>query len=442
MRIGVIGTGYVGLVTGTCLAEMGNDVVCQDVDVDKIALLQGGGLPIYEPGLAELVARNVRDGRLVFTTAPAQVVQGMDVVFVAVGTPPGPEGAADTSRVLAAARAIGDHVDGPLVVAVKSTVPVGTCDEVQALLDAAAAARGSGHAVEVVSNPEFLKEGKAVEDFMRPDRIVLGAPEGRGREVLGALYAPFMLNGHPVLHMSIRSAELAKYAANVMLAARISLMNELARVSEAVGADIMDVRRGVGSDKRIGMAFLYAGVGYGGSCFPKDVRAMASMARAVGAHADLLDAVDAVNERQKVVLAERIVARFGGDLDGRRVAVWGLAYKPETADVREGPALAIVARLLAAGAEVVGYDPKAMAEARRALGEPVGFSLAPGPYEAARGADCLVLVTEWRVFRGLDLARVARSMRQPILFDGRNQYDPEAMQAVGLEYHCIGRGTP
>lgn len=418
MQITVVGTGYVGLVTGTCLADMGNNVVCYDVDAEKIAALEQGTVPIYEPGLTELVRRNVRDRRLSFAADAGAAVSNAEIVVLAVGTPPDEDGSADRRQVLDAARTVASHVKAPVVIVVKSTVPVGTCDEVRDVV--------GDRASDIVSNPEFLKEGKAVEDFMRPDRIVVGASSESAFETMRQLYEPFTRNGHPILEMDLRSAEMTKYAANVMLATRISLMNELARVCDSVGADIMEVRRGIGSDRRIGMSYLYPGVGFGGSCLPKDVRALARMA----GESELLGAVERVNVAQKSVLAERVVERFGGDLSARRIALWGLAFKPQTDDVREAPALAMAVRLLDAGATVCAYDPEAMPNAKRL----VDVELADDPYAALKGADALVVATEWGVFRSPDFARIKQLLTQPIVFDGRNLFDPARMRELGFEY--------
>lgn len=440
MRVTVIGTGYVGLVTGTCLADVGNDVVCHDVDAAKIARLAAGEIPIYEPGLAEIVRRNLRDGRLRFTTDLAAAVAACEICFVAVGTPPGEDGSADKRYVAEAVAGVAGAMTGPLVLVIKSTVPVGTCRRMRDVVAEVLAERGVRHAFEVVSNPEFLKEGKAVEDFMRPDRIVVGAEGERGRAAMRAVYGPFVRNGHPILFMDLASSEMTKYAANVMLATRISLMNELAQVCEKVGADIMMVRQGIGTDQRIGMDFLYAGVGYGGSCFPKDVKALSRLAVEADCPADILDAVDRVNRHQKVVLANRVLARFGGEGRGRRFALWGLAFKANTDDIREAPALAIVKRLTEAGAEVVAYDPEAMDNARRELAGNGRVHFAASAYEALAGADALVLATEWGQFRRPDFERMKSLLAAPIVFDGRNQYEPEEMERLGFEYHCIGRG--
>jgi UDPglucose 6-dehydrogenase len=437
MRIAMIGTGYVGLVTATCFSEMGNDVRCYDIDAAKIAALNEGKIPIYEPGLQEMLARNVREGRLVFSTEITETLSQAEVCFITVGTPADAEGSADKHYVLDAAENIAHLMQAALVVVIKSTVPVGTCVKVEALFKKILAERGVSLGIDVVSNPEFLKEGKAVEDFMRPDRIVIGTHSERGYKTMEALYKPFVRNGHPIISMGLFSAEMTKYAANVMLATRISLMNEIALICERVGADIMDVRRGVGSDKRLGMAFLYAGIGYGGSCFPKDVKALSRMAVEAGCPDDLLEAVDKVNRYQKVLLANRVYERLG-DLAGKKLAIWGLAFKPQTDDMREAPSLAIIKRLLDLGASVVVYDPEATQNARRLLGADVLY--APSMYAALEQAEALLLVTEWPQFRRPDFAQVKKLLKQPLIFDGRNQYEPREMQALGFEYHCIGRG--
>jgi UDPglucose 6-dehydrogenase len=442
MRLTVIGTGYVGLVTGTGFAEIGNDVVCHDIDGAKIERLRAGELPIYEPGLAELVRRNLRDARLRFTTDLADAVAEAEVCIIAVGTPGDNDGSADRRYVLEAVASMARVMRGPLVVVIKSTVPVGTCHRLRDVISEVLRERGVTHAFDVVSNPEFLKEGKAVEDFMRPDRIVVGADAPRAREVMRQIYAPFLRNGHPLLFMDVPSAEMTKYAANVMLATRISLMNELAQLCDKVGADIMQVRQGIGTDRRIGMDFLYPGIGYGGSCFPKDVRALARLAVEADLPADILDAVDRVNRHQKLVIANRVIARFGGDVRGRRFALWGLAFKANTDDVREAPALAILKRLTDAGAEIVAFDPEAGANARRALADDPRVRLTATAYDALAGADALILATEWSQFRRPDFARVKALLKSPIVFDGRNQYEPDELQRLGLEYHCIGRVRP
>ncbi len=435
----MIGAGYVGLVTGTCFAEVGNDVLCVDVDPRKIDVLNAGGVPIHEPGLAALVKRNVDAGRLRFTTdAAAGVAHGV-LQFIAVGTPPDEDGSADMQYVIAAAREIGRRMDGWKIVVDKSTVPVGTADRVRAAIGAELAARGADIAFAVVSNPEFLKEGAAVEDFMRPDRIVIGADDERAIAAMRTIYAPFQRNRERLLVMDTRSAELTKYAANAMLATRISFMNELANLAERLGADIEMVRQGIGSDPRIGWHFLYPGAGYGGSCFPKDVKALQYTAQQFGHPLKLLAAVEAVNEAQKRVLVDKIVQRLGEDLGGRRFALWGLAFKPDTDDMREAPSRVVIDALRARGASVVAYDPVAMDEAKRLYADASGIAFAATPMAALADADALVVVTEWKEFRSPDFARVHAALRTPLVFDGRNLYDPDEVRAAGLDYFGIGR---
>ncbi|MEZ0314450.1 MAG: UDP-glucose/GDP-mannose dehydrogenase family protein [Myxococcota bacterium] len=441
MRVTVIGTGYVGLVTGTCLADMGNDVACQDIDAAKIEKLERGEIPIYEPGLAELVTQNLRGKRLAFTTDLATALAGAEIVFIAVGTPPAEDGSADLKHVLGCARDVARVLRGAAVVVVKSTVPIGTCDLVRDAMNEILRERNAGFTCEVVSNPEFLKEGSAIEDFMRPDRIVVGVAGEEGAAVMRKLYAPFVRNKHPLIVMDVRSSEMTKYASNVMLAARISMMNELAAICERLGADIMSVRDGVGSDQRLGMAFLYAGVGYGGSCFPKDVQALARIARGVGVTPDVLDAVERVNARQKLLVAERVMAHFGGQLKDKRIALWGLAFKPKTDDMREAPSLVIIDALTRAGATIHAYDPEAMPNARKLLGGNPRVTFASDAYGAAEGADALCLVTEWGAFRAPDFERIRASMRQPFIVDGRNQYEPQEMQRLGFTYVGVGRAV-
>ncbi|MGO4478585.1 UDP-glucose/GDP-mannose dehydrogenase family protein [Massilia sp. 2TAF26] len=452
MKITIIGTGYVGLVTGACLAELGNDVFCLDVDQRKIDLLNNGGIPIHEPGLEEIVARNRAAGRLHFSTDVAASVAHGQLQFIAVGTPPDEDGSADLQYVLAAARNIGRHMDGFKVIVDKSTVPVGTADRVSAAIREELAARGkSGAEFSVVSNPEFLKEGAAVEDFMRPDRIVIGlddTPAGsRAHELMKLLYAPFNRNHERTYWMDVRSAEFTKYAANAMLATRISFMNELANLADKVGADIEAVRHGIGSDPRIGHSFLYAGAGYGGSCFPKDVQAIERTARQYGQELLILSAVEAVNDRQKQVLGRKVVARFGEDLSGMRFAVWGLAFKPNTDDMREAPSRVLLAELIERGATATVYDPVAMEEARRVLAldldeeklSRIGF--AEAPMEALDGAEALLIVTEWKAFRSPDFEQIKARLKQPVIIDGRNLYEPALMTSQGIEYHGIGRSV-
>ncbi|NCA89149.1 MAG: UDP-glucose/GDP-mannose dehydrogenase family protein [Gammaproteobacteria bacterium] len=439
MDVTIFGSGYVGLVTGACLAEVGNRVLCIDIDPEKIALLNAGGVPIFEPGLEALVQRNRTAGRLNFSTDPAAGVAHGLFQFIAVGTPPDEDGSADLSHVLAVAQAIGEHMEGYRIVVDKSTVPVGTADQVATTIRQALARRGVTHELDVVSNPEFLKEGAAIEDFMRPDRIVVGTDNPRTGELLRALYAPFNRNHDRVLVMDVRSAELTKYAANALLAAKISFMNELSNIAEAVGADIEQVRVGIGSDPRIGYQFIYPGCGYGGSCFPKDVRALERTASAIGYRAELLTAIEAVNDRQKEVLFTKIRDHFQGDLRGRTFAVWGLAFKPNTDDMREASSRRLMEALWAAGARVRAYDPVAMTEARRLYGERTDLELVDDPLTALEGADGLAIVTEWNQFRGVDFATLKDRLKTPVVFDGRNLYNPQLATASGLIYYSIGR---
>ena len=435
----MIGTGYVGLVTGTCLAEVGNDVLCLDVDARKIETLNQGGVPIHEPGLAPMIARNVEAGRLQFTTDIDAAVGHATLQFIAVGTPPEEDGSADMQYVLAAARNIGARMAGFKIVVDKSTVPVGTADRVQSAIAQELGKRGVALPFAVVSNPEFLKEGAAVEDFMRPDRIVIGASDDRAIAGMRAVYAPFQRNRERLLVMDVRSAELTKYAANAMLATRISFMNELANLADDLGADIEHVRHGIGSDPRIGYDFLYPGVGYGGSCFPKDVKALQHTASKLGRPLAVLDAVERANDAQKLRLVEKIVKRLGEDLRGRTFALWGLAFKPNTDDMREAPSRAVIAALIGRGAMIVAYDPVAMPEAQRVLSGMPGISYAHSPMEALAGADALVVVTEWKEFRSPDFATIRAILREPLVFDGRNLYDPALVRQAGLEYFSIGR---
>jgi len=432
MRVTVIGSGYVGLVAGACFAETGNDVVCADVDAGKVARLRKNELPIYEPGLEPLVRRNQEEGRLAFTTDVGAAVARAQVVFIAVGTPPGEDGSADLSHVLAVARVVGTHLQPHTVVVTKSTVPVGTAERVRAAVRAETA-----HPFSICANPEFLKEGAAVEDFMHPDRVVVGVEDERARTAMAELYGPFFRKSDRLLVMDIPSAEVTKYAANAMLASRISFMNQVAAICERVGADVTQVRRGIGTDSRIGPAFLFPGPGYGGACFPKDVKAFIRTARDAGVEPGLLEAVEEVNRRQKQVLLAKVEAAFDGALAGRTLAVWGLAFKAETDDIRESPALDLVEGLLARGARVRAHDPHAMDNARARFGDRVVF--APDPYGAAHGADGLVVVTEWLVYRNPDFERLRADMRGPVLIDGRNLYDPARMRALGFVYASIGR---
>ncbi len=440
MRVTIFGTGYVGLVTGTCLAEVGNDVVCIDVDADKIAGLGRGEIPIYEPGLEPLVRSNHASGNLVFTTDAAAATGHAQVIFIAVGTPPDEDGSADLSHVLSVARTIGATLSRYAVVVNKSTVPVGTADAVHGTIAKTLAARGADVAFDVVSNPEFLKEGDAVQDCMRPDRIVIGADSTRAVDLLRTLYAPFNRNHERIVLMDVRSAELTKYAANAMLATKISFMNEIANIAERVGADIEQVRRGIGSDPRIGYHFIYPGAGYGGSCFPKDVKALEFSARQTGHEPRLLSAVEAVNASQKRKLHELVARHFAGSLAGRTFAVWGLAFKPNTDDMREAPSRTLLEQLWDAGARVRAYDPEAAAETARIYGARDDLVLCDEPYAALAGADALIIVTEWKAFRSPDFDRIRASLKQPVVFDGRNIFEPAAVEAAGLAYYGIGRG--
>ncbi|MGA7180563.1 MAG: UDP-glucose/GDP-mannose dehydrogenase family protein [Thiobacillaceae bacterium] len=439
MNVTVIGTGYVGLVSGTCLAEMGNSVMCLDVDPKKIAILKTGGIPIYEPGLEDMVKRNVEAGRLRFTTRIDESVEFGTIQFVAVGTPPDEDGSADLRYVVEAARNIGKHMKDYKLVVDKSTVPVGTADKVRAALKEELTRRNVEIPFNVASNPEFLKEGAAVEDFMKPDRIVLGTDDERATQLLRALYAPFQRNRERLIVMDIRSAELTKYAANAMLATRISFMNELAVLAEKLGADIEQVRHGIGSDPRIGYQFLYAGCGYGGSCFPKDVQALRRTAVENGIPARVLDAVEEANNAQKHLLLDKITARFGKDLSGRTFALWGLAFKPNTDDMREAPSRVIMQGLWDRGARVVAHDPAAMEETHRIFGDRADFKMVDTPMEALDNADALVVVTEWKVFRSPDFDAVKAKLKQPVIFDGRNLYEPDLVRSSGFDYFPIGR---
>ena len=439
MKLTIIGTGYVGLVTGACLADVGNQVLCLDLDQRKIDILKSGGMPIYEPGLKEIVANNIAAGRLRFTTDVAESVAWGDIQVIAVGTPPGEDGSADLQYVVAAARNIGRHMTGPKIVIDKSTVPVGTADKVRDAVDEELKQRAQNIKFSVVSNPEFLKEGAAVEDFMRPDRIVIGAEDDETIEAMRKLYAPFQRNHDRIMVMDIRSAELTKYAANAMLATRISFMNELALLAEKLGADIESVRKGMGSDPRIGYHFLYPGIGYGGSCFPKDVQALIRTAQSAGIELKLLDAVERVNYAQKHVLSNKIIARFGENLSDKKFAIWGLAFKPNTDDMREAPSLVLIDELTKRGATVVAFDPVAMAEARHTLEGNPQVSFAADAMSALQGANALAIATEWKTFRAPDFSAVKAALKTPVIFDGRNLYEPETMRENGFDYYPIGR---
>jgi len=441
MKITIFGSGYVGLVTGACLAEVGNEVLCMDVDGEKIQQLQRGIMPIFEPGLADMVQENQAEGRLRFTTDPAEAVHHGLFQFIAVGTPPDEDGSADLRYVLAVAREIALHMDSYKIIVDKSTVPVGTADKVKVTIQQTLDAAGKQFEFDVVSNPEFLKEGAAIQDFMKPDRIIVGTDNPRTGELLKALYAPFNRSHERILVMDVRSAELTKYAANAMLATRISFMNELANLAERLGADIEQVRQGIGSDSRIGYSFIYPGCGYGGSCFPKDVKALERTACEVGYTAELLRAVEHVNERQKQRLFEKIDAFYQGQLQGKTFALWGLAFKPNTDDMREAPSRVVLEALLRAGATVRAYDPEAMREAQRLYGDRAGFILCKTSMEAVETADALVIVTEWKQFRSPDFDRLYQLLRDHIIFDGRNMYEPRLVKRSGLQYFAIGRPT-
>jgi len=434
MRIAVVGTGYVGLVTGTCFSDSGNTVTCLDINADKIARLNRGEIPIYEPGLEELVERNAKAGRLRFTTDTAAAIRDAEVVFLAVGTPPAADGSADLSALWRVVESIGPHLHPAAVVVTKSTVPVGTCAGIEERLKAAL-----GRDCRVASNPEFLKEGAAIEDFQKPDRVVVGARSADVAEVLRTLYAPFLRTENPFLVMSPESSEMTKYVANALLATKISFINEVANLCERMEADIDDVRRGIGHDSRIGFAFLFPGAGYGGSCFPKDVQALASMARGRGLSPRILSAVHETNLAQKRVLGEKIDAWFGGDLAGRKIAVWGLAFKPRTDDVRDAPAIDLIERLLAGGAEVTVHDPEAMANVRAIYGDRLRY--ADDPLSAVDGAECLAIVTEWNDFRRPDFDAMAARMKAKVIFDGRNLYSLREMRSRGFAYHAIGKAA-
>jgi UDPglucose 6-dehydrogenase len=440
MKLTIFGTGYVGLVTGACFADVGHEVLCVDIDEARIARLDAGEVPIFEPGLKEMVAKSRRAGLIRFTSDGATAVRFGDVIFIAVGTPPGKDGSADLRHVLAVAQTIGASMDRYKVVVGKSTVPVGTADLVQATIAKALAERGVVVDFDVCSNPEFLKEGSAIEDFARPARIIVGTSSERVRRLMQECYAPYNRNHDKLMVMDVRSAELTKYAANAMLATKISFMNEMANIAERLGADIEKVRLGIGSDPRIGYHFIYPGAGYGGSCFPKDVRALARSAEASGMKAELMEAVERVNNTQKNVLFEKLSQAFDGDLAGRRIAVWGLAFKPNTDDMRDAPSRVLIEALWAAGAIVQAFDPEAMGEARRLYGERADFVLAASPQAALRDADALVICTEWKQFRVVDFDSLREALKQPIVVDGRNLYEPGDLRRHGLLYFAVGRG--
>lgn len=437
MKITVVGSGYVGLVTGTCFAEIGIDVTCVDIDKEKIEKLKKGISPIYEPGLDEMLARNIEKGRLSFTTDLTSCVNDADVIFSAVGTPPDEDGSADLQYVLDVARTVGKVMTKRLILVTKSTVPVTTATKVRKAIQDELDKRGEKLKFEVVSNPEFLKEGAAIDDFMKPDRIVVGVESEYAREVMAKLYKPFTLNNHPVLFMDVQSAEMTKYAANAMLATRISFMNDIANLCEIIGADINMVRKGIGSDSRIGHKFLYAGVGYGGSCFPKDVKALIKTSELNNHPLRILKAVEDVNDYQKTVLFQKLHKYFNGDLKGRTIALWGLSFKPQTDDMREAPSLALIELLLKAGCKVKAYDPVAMEEAKRRIGDVIDYS--KDPYDALIDADAMLMVTEWTEFRFPNLKVIKKLLKTPVVFDGRNIYDPNDMLDAGIDYYGIGR---
>ena len=438
MKIAVVGTGYVGLVTGTCLAEVGIQVTCVDIDEKKIAGLKVGIMPIYEPGLEEMVMRNFQKGKLSFSTSLKEAIVDCDVAFIAVGTPPGEDGSADLKYVLGVAKEIGTHMNNYLVLVTKSTVPVGTANLVRATVQQAIQDRNANLEFDVASNPEFLKEGAAVDDFLKPDRIVIGVASQRAEDVLKKLYKPFVLNGHPIISMDIPSAEMTKYAANAMLATKISFMNDIANLCEIMGADVNMVRRGIGSDPRIGNKFIYPGIGYGGSCFPKDVKALIKTASENGYNMQVLKAVEQVNEHQKTVMFDKLKKHIA-DLNGKTIALWGLSFKPKTDDMREAPSLVLIDALLKAGAQVKAYDPVAMHEAQRILGNTIQFS--KDQYEALADADALVVVTEWPEFRSPNFDKMSQIMKHKAIFDGRNIYEPSDVLGYGFYYDCIGRHT-
>lgn len=439
MKIAIVGTGYVGLVTGTCFAEVGMNVTCIDIDQNKIDNLHKGILPIYEPGLDEMVNRNVEKKRLHFSTNLAEAIQGAEVVFIAVGTPPDEDGSADLKYVLAVASSIGKHAQHPMVVVTKSTVPVGTAEKVRGALKEELLKRKSDLEIYVASNPEFLKEGAAIEDFMKPDRIVVGVDNPKAEELIRKLYKPFLMNGHPIYFMDIPSAEMTKYAANAMLATKISFMNDIANLCEIMGADVNMVRKGIGSDTRIGTKFIYPGVGYGGSCFPKDVKALIKTANENKYNMRVLTAVEEVNENQKEVLFNKVKNHFKGDLKGKKFALWGLSFKPKTDDMREAPSLVIIEKLLKEGASVVAYDPVAMHEAQRMIGDTISYSL--DMYDSLNNADALLIVTEWPEFRVPDFEEIGKRLNEKTLFDGRNIFDFQDMKKLGYNYYCVGINT-
>jgi UDPglucose 6-dehydrogenase len=450
MNISIIGTGYVGLVTGTCFSEMGNNVWCIDIDQEKIDNLKKGILPIYEPGLEEMVVRNFKDKRLHFTTDYSEAVPNSDICFIAVGTPPGEDGSADTKYVLAAARSIAEHMSGYTVIVDKSTVPVGTSEKVRNAVQEVINTRSENGdktattlSFDVVSNPEFLKEGVAVEDFLRPDRVVIGTDTDKAKSFMERLYEPFIGNGHPLICTDIKSAEVTKYAANAMLATRISFMNEIAKLCDAVGGDVKAVRQGIGSDSRIGMSFLYAGCGYGGSCFPKDVKELISIGKRNGFEMKIATAVEEVNDEQKQVIVNQIISKYGENLSGKTFALWGLSFKPQTDDMREAPSITIVTELVKRGAKIRSFDPESYEMAKQYLSHisPDSITYEDDMWSPLSASDALILVTEWKQFRQPDFAKIKSLLKEPVIFDGRNQYDPSFMKTEGFEHYCIGRNV-
>jgi len=440
MKIAVFGSGYVGLVTGGCFADAGNQVVCVDVDEAKVASLQAGNVPIFEPGLGSVLARNIQSQRISFTTDAQQAVEFAEMIFIAVGTPPDEDGSADLRYVLAVARTIGEHINGYKVVVDKSTVPVGTADKVRMAIKGVLEQRNEDIEFDVISNPEFLKEGAALNDFNKPDRVIIGTDSARAEAVMRELYAPFNRNSDRIIVMDIRSAELTKYAANAMLATKISFMNEIANIAEKVGADVEAVRRGIGSDPRIGYHFIYPGAGYGGSCFPKDVQALRQTALANDIPANILGAVEEVNQRQKTTLFTKLSKALQGELKGKKIAVWGLSFKPNTDDMRDAPSRVLLQSLWDAGASATAYDPEAMQETIRIFGERDDLTLVDSPYAALAGADALVICTEWKAFRSPDFEELKRALNNPVIIDGRNLYEPEKMAELGIQYYGVGRG--
>ena len=438
MKIAVIGTGYVGLVSGTCFAEVGNTVTCVDVNAKKIENLKKGIIPIYEPGLEAMVLNNIANKNLFFTTDIAQAIKQVEVVFIAVGTPMGEDGSADLQYVLSVAQSIGEAMEQHLIIVNKSTVPVGTADKIKEVIASALKKRGANIAFDIVSNPEFLKEGKAIQDFMKPDRVVIGAESSYAFEKMKALYSSFFLQHERFITMDIRSAEMTKYAANAMLATKISFMNEIANICERVGADVNKVRLGIGSDTRIGYSFIYPGCGYGGSCFPKDVLALKRLAEEVNYKAELIESVDNVNNRQKLLIAEKVIKKYSKDLKGRTFAIWGLAFKPETDDMREAPAIYIIKKLIAQGAQIRAYDPKATHEAKNFYLKDYAIEYVESKYEALKGADALLLLTEWKEFRSPDFEEIGKLLKDKVIFDGRNQYNAFNLPSMGFEYIQIG----